>query len=84
MKIILVTGGNKGIGKALCRKILENDSEAFVYLCSRDSSRGCEAVASIVDDLGETATKRIECLEMVNLNPFEKACILNQQDLILN
>ena len=70
LKIIVVTGGNKGIGKALCEKLLSGYSETFVYLCSRDVTRGNAAVASIVENLGgaEAVAKRIECLEMVSMS----------------
>jgi NAD(P)-dependent dehydrogenase (short-subunit alcohol dehydrogenase family) len=65
LKVIVVTGGNKGIGKALCEKILRSYPETFVYLCSRDASRGSEAVASIIDSVGPDISSRIACLEMV-------------------
>ncbi|GMH84123.1 hypothetical protein TL16_g09822 [Triparma laevis f. inornata] len=41
LRIILVTGANKGIGRAICSKILsEGPSDVSVLLCSRDLSRG--------------------------------------------
>jgi NAD(P)-dependent dehydrogenase (short-subunit alcohol dehydrogenase family) len=68
MRVILVTGGNKGIGKALCEKILKSHSDTFVYLGSRDASRGSDALASIVDSMGAAFSSRIECLEMVGVS----------------
>ena len=67
LKYILVTGGNKGIGKAICEKILKNYSDTYVYLCSRDLTRGNDAVASIIDNLSDcdSISNRIECIEMV-------------------
>jgi NAD(P)-dependent dehydrogenase (short-subunit alcohol dehydrogenase family) len=67
LKIVIVTGGNKGIGRALCEQFLVQHSETFVYLGSRDKSRGEEAVESIVEKLGSATTSRIECLEMVSV-----------------
>lgn len=45
MKQILVTGGNSGIGLALCRQLAVDGHH--VFMCSRDVSRGGEALASL-------------------------------------
>lgn len=47
MKRILVTGANKGIGRAIARAILEAHADAFVYLGSRDVGRGREAAEAL-------------------------------------
>lgn len=44
---VLVTGGNKGIGKALCQQ-LAADHGYHVFLGSRDESRGVAAVQDIL------------------------------------
>jgi len=49
-KHILVTGGNSGIGLALC-KLLIKDHGCYVYLGSRDLTRGATALKSIVDEV---------------------------------
>lgn len=64
LKVVLVTGGNKGIGKALCEQILKCYSDTFVYLGSRDAQRGREAVASIIDTVKGDSSSRIEFLEL--------------------
>jgi NAD(P)-dependent dehydrogenase (short-subunit alcohol dehydrogenase family) len=51
-KRILVTGGNAGIGRALCRQLVVEEG-CDVLLGSRDVARGKEAVASIRDELSE-------------------------------
>jgi NAD(P)-dependent dehydrogenase (short-subunit alcohol dehydrogenase family) len=47
MRRILVTGANKGIGRAIARAILEEHTDTFVYLASRDAGRGREAAEAI-------------------------------------
>jgi len=49
-KHILVTGGNSGIGLALC-KLLIRDHGCYVYLGSRDATRGARALKAIVDEV---------------------------------
>ena len=44
MKRILVTGANKGIGLATVENLLQNHSDTFLILGSRDEKRGDEAV----------------------------------------
>lgn len=50
MRRILVTGANKGIGLAITKAILEEHADTFVYLASRDASRGREAAESLDRD----------------------------------
>ena len=59
---ILVTGGNKGIGKAICEQILRDFNDTYVFLCSRNRERGEEAIANIVKKYD--AASRIELLVM--------------------
>jgi carbonyl reductase 1 len=49
MRRILVTGANKGIGRALVAAILGYADDTHVYLGARDVERGEDARASIVD-----------------------------------
>lgn len=58
-RAVLVTGANKGIGKAICEKILSTQSDTQVFLGSRDKERGAAAVSSIVASLGESVQGRI-------------------------
>ena len=60
MTITLIA--NKGIGKALCEKILSNYSDTYVILGSRDAKRGEDAINDIVQTLGEGIQSRIELL----------------------
>ena len=62
LRSILVTGGNSGIGLALC-KILVVEQSCFVYLGSRSAEKGAAAVASIIDAF-PTAAGKIEVLQI--------------------
>jgi len=57
---IVVTGGNSGIGLALCRQLLV-DENCYVYLGSRNADRGIQAVQTILASAPECA-QRIEML----------------------
>ena len=46
-KRILVTGANKGIGRAICERLLSNYDDVEVLLGSRDMGRGEKAVGEI-------------------------------------
>eukprot|EP00820_Chromera_velia_P028537 Cvel_11732.t1-p1 / transcript=Cvel_11732.t1 / gene=Cvel_11732 / organism=Chromera_velia_CCMP2878 / gene_product=Carbonyl reductase [NADPH] 1, putative / transcript_product=Carbonyl reductase [NADPH] 1, putative / location=Cvel_scaffold745:25229-26104(-) / protein_length=292 / sequence_SO=supercontig / SO=protein_coding / is_pseudo=false len=63
-KRILVTGANKGIGKAICQKILSDQQDTYVFLGSRDKARGEEAVKSIVAEMGQGVVGRLECVPL--------------------
>ena len=54
-KHILVTGGNSGIGLALC-KLLIKDHACYVYLGSRDAGRGTAAMKSILEEVPDKVT----------------------------
>lgn len=58
---IVVTGGNRGIGFALCKQLVCDYEDTFVYLGSRSEELGREAVRSIVTTDASLST-RICCL----------------------
>ena len=62
-KRILVTGGNKGIGKAICQKLVSEWPDTIVYLGSRDSERGQAAIRDIVNAVG-CAKDRLQLIVM--------------------
>lgn len=47
-KVVLVTGGNRGIGKAICQKLLSSHPDVHVVLSSRDLERGKHAASDIL------------------------------------
>lgn len=53
VKPVLVTGANKGIGKAICAKLLKEYPETLILLGSRDEARGKAAVQDLTATLGE-------------------------------
>ncbi|MEM6995999.1 MAG: SDR family NAD(P)-dependent oxidoreductase [Myxococcota bacterium] len=49
MRRIVVTGANKGIGRAIVAAIVREHGDAFVYLGSRDAARGEATRAALVE-----------------------------------
>ena len=50
MKRIVVTGANKGIGRAIVARILQDQADATVWLGSRDPARGQTAVDALLSE----------------------------------
>jgi carbonyl reductase 1 len=46
-KRVFVTGGNAGIGMALCKQLASEDG-CYVYMGSRSLERGADAIKAIV------------------------------------
>jgi len=63
MKRVLVTGGNKGIGKAICQTLLEKYPDVYVILGSRDIGRGEAAVKDLCAAV-PGCDDRLACLEL--------------------
>ena len=63
MKTVLVTGGNRGIGLAICQRILEETSDVKVLLGSRDLGRGQQA-AELLKKQISNCQDRLEVIEM--------------------
>jgi carbonyl reductase 1 len=64
MKTVLVTGGNKGIGKAVCQLLLEKHPDVHVVLGSRDVVRGEEAVDDLKSTLGQACEGRLSMVQL--------------------
>ena len=67
-KHILVTGGNSGIGKALCQQLVERG--CYVFLGARSEAKGQDAVADIA-----RATGKSDNIEAVLIDVTDEASI---------
>lgn len=63
-KVVLVTGGNKGIGKGIVSELLKQKSDVHVILGSRDLERGTESARDIIDDIGGDISNRISVVQL--------------------
>ena len=61
-KVMLVTGGNKGIGLAIVETLLVEVEDSIVLLGSRDGARGQAAVDGLVAKLGKQVQGRLQLL----------------------
>jgi NAD(P)-dependent dehydrogenase (short-subunit alcohol dehydrogenase family) len=68
-KHILVTGGNSGIGLALC-KLLIKDHSCYVYLGSRDAGRGTAAMKSILEEVPDKVTTYLASIWFMGTIPI--------------
>ena len=64
MKRVLVTGGNKGIGKAICQLLLETYPDVHVLLGSRDLGRGKRAIEDLREAVGSLCDGRLDLVEL--------------------
>lgn len=71
MRRILVTGGNKGIGFALVRAILQSQQDSFVLLGSRSRERGQAAIDQLLADNPSWADR----LELVELDVADQSSV---------
>jgi len=62
MKVILVTGANKGIGQAIVKRLLAEFPDTHLLLGSRDKQRGDTAVQEIITELGSVFKQRLEMI----------------------
>jgi carbonyl reductase 1 len=64
MKTVLVTGGNRGIGKAICQLLLEQHPDVNVLLGSRNLENGNKAAQDIQHQVGNACEGRLHVVEM--------------------
>ena len=85
-KKVLVTGANKGIGKAICKKILETQPDVHVLLGSRDLQRGTVALENLKRELKSTdasAGDRISCIHLdVTSDESVSAAVLQVKEAV--
>jgi NAD(P)-dependent dehydrogenase (short-subunit alcohol dehydrogenase family) len=64
MKRILVTGGNKGIGKAIISRLLTEWKDTHVVMGSRSVERGQQAIEDLIAELPGDIKDRLELMEL--------------------
>jgi NAD(P)-dependent dehydrogenase (short-subunit alcohol dehydrogenase family) len=62
-RFILVTGGNKGIGRAVCERLVTEWADTVVFVGSRDRGRGEQAVNDMVKST-RCDPSRLSCLQI--------------------
>ena len=81
-KVILVTGGNKGIGLAIVEALLQEVENSIVLLGSRDGARGQQAVDGVVAKLGKQFQPRVQpiLIDVTNQESVDKAAAVVKRD----
>jgi NAD(P)-dependent dehydrogenase (short-subunit alcohol dehydrogenase family) len=64
MKRILVTGGNKGIGKAIISRLLTEWKDTHVVMGSRNVERGQQAMQDLIAEIPGDIKDRLELLQL--------------------
>ena len=59
-----MTGGNKGIGLAIVKKLLSDYPDTLVLLGSRDIDRGNAAIEDVIGDLTSAIKPRVELIQL--------------------
>jgi len=75
---VLITGGNKGQGLALCTRVLAERDDTRVFLCSRDPGRGEAAAARLRSRLPGAAGR----VEVVPLDVTSDSSVCYARDLV--
>lgn len=81
---IVVTGANKGIGFAICQQILIEHSNTFVFLGSRDLTRGDEAVTNLIKDNKDKVTDIKERIQLLHLDVTDENSIIKASETVAN
>ena len=70
VRIFVVTGGNKGVGKSIVKLLLQDKSEKIVYLTARNEELGENAVKELNDSFGLKA--KFHQLDITNLSSINR------------
>ncbi|KZT56741.1 NAD(P)-binding protein [Calocera cornea HHB12733] len=69
-KVVIVTGGNAGIAKVMCRELLKHNAQ--LYLFCRSLPKAHEAIADLVKETGKSSVHAIEC-DLADLASVKRA-----------
>ena len=63
-KPVLVTGASRGIGKELCKVLLQEHADVHVILGSRSFSRGNQVAQELISQVGLGCAERLDVVEL--------------------
>lgn len=69
-KVIIVTGGNAGIAKVMCRELLAHNAKLYIF--SRSLPKAHEAIADLVKQTGKANVEAIQC-DLADLPSVKRA-----------
>ncbi|GAB2298928.1 hypothetical protein Dimus_033004 [Dionaea muscipula] len=69
-RIAVVTGGNKGIGLEICRKLVNSQEGLTLILTARDEKRGTEAVEKLGAKANDVLFHRLDVVDKDSVSTF--------------
>ncbi|GAB2298950.1 hypothetical protein Dimus_033026 [Dionaea muscipula] len=69
-RIAVVTGGNKGIGLEICRKLANSQEGLTLILTARDEKRGTEAVEKLGAKANDVLFHRLDVVDKASVSTF--------------
>jgi len=86
IKVAVITGGSKGIGRSICENLAKNGVHVYFNYSSQDNSSAKETEDIIKNNNGFASSKRVDVSSSEQVNDFIKE-ILNEKgriDILVN